>query len=150
MVTALVVPILAQAEAQSRDLPWGWIIGVGILAAVGVVVLVLLRAGRAPGRQVGLVVTKGAHSGETFVLDAAITSLGTAKDNDIVITDDKVGPHHARLRITRTGITLADRNTLYGTYLNGDRIETAECSHGDRIRLGTVFECRIEIGSERT
>lgn len=55
-----------------------------------------------------LVVTSGELRGRSFVLSEELTNIGRAEDNQIVLSDPQVAPHHA---------TLARRNERYALYV---------------------------------
>ncbi|HUF16688.1 MAG TPA: FHA domain-containing protein, partial [Thermoanaerobaculia bacterium] len=46
---------------------------------------------------------------------------------------------HARVDRTPAGYQIEDLKSRNGTFVNGDRIETALLKNNDRIRLGTVY-----------
>jgi pSer/pThr/pTyr-binding forkhead associated (FHA) protein len=147
MTGSLLITVGQAAGNAPRGIPWLWIgIGLAVLV-VAVVVLFLLRAGRELEAEIRLVVTKGQQSGEALRIVSAYATIGSENDNDLIIADDKVSQHHARFSFRKGTLTVADANSLYGTFLNGERVEEAACAHGDVLRLGTQFECRIEIGS---
>jgi hypothetical protein len=146
MVAALAFPPLAQAGASS-EISWPWVIGIALVVITAGLLYFVLKAGRSLNRNVCLVSTKGLHAGERFTLTSAFATVGTEKDNDIVLSDEKISRHHARLRFHGARLEVTDLNTLYGTQINGQRIEKADCVHGDTLALGSVFECRVEIES---
>jgi hypothetical protein len=147
MTGSLLITIGQAPGTAAGSVPWFWIgIGLGVFV-VAVLVLFLLRAGRELEVAIRLVVTKGRQSGEALRIASAYATIGSESDNDITITDDKVSKHHARLHFRKGTLTVADANSLYGTFLNGERVTEATCAHGDLLGLGTQFECRIEIGA---
>jgi hypothetical protein len=147
MPASLLISIGEAAAAEAESLPWLWI-GLGLAVVVaGAVVIYLLRAGRELRTEIRLVVTKGTRCGEALRIASAYATIGSETDNDITIGDDKVSRHHARFRYRKGSLTVADSNSLYGTFLNGKRVEEATCVHGDLLGLGTQFECRIELGA---
>ncbi|MBD3299568.1 MAG: FHA domain-containing protein [candidate division Zixibacteria bacterium] len=143
---ALMLPLVAnEAAADGGGIPWLWIIiGVVVLAVV-IIGIIAYRAGGELDVPIRLVVTAGTHTGTAFPLTSAYATIGTEKDNDIVVNDDKVSKHHARLTYAKSTLSIADANSLYGTFVNGERIEKADCKDGDVIGLGTEFECRVEL-----
>jgi len=148
LATASILIGLGQSTATAEgSIPWLWIgIGAAVLV-IAVVVVFLLRAGKELEDQIRLVVTKGQQSGKALRITSAFATIGSENDNDITVTDDKVSRHHARFQYRRGMLTISDANSLYGTFLNGERVEEATCANGDTLRLGTEFECRVEIGS---
>lgn len=65
------------------------------------------------------------------------TSLGAHADNDVVIEGDRgVSRFHCTIT-TRSGKYLVkDRGSRRGVFVNGTRVEQAELTYGDRLRLG--------------
>ncbi|GAB4319584.1 MAG: hypothetical protein Kow0074_09280 [Candidatus Zixiibacteriota bacterium] len=145
-MTPVLLPLLANETANDAGgIPWLWIIiGVVVLAVV-VIGLIAYRAGGELSVPIRLVVTAGSKTGAEIPLTSAYVTIGTEKDNDIVVDDDKVSKHHARFTYAKSTLTIHDANSLYGTFVNGERVEKAQCKDGDVIRLGTEFECRVEL-----
>jgi len=142
---AVLMAVGELTPSESTSLPWLWI-GIGLLVvSIGAVVLFLLRAGRELDTEIRLVVTKGLQSGTALRIGSSYATIGSEGDNDITVGDDKVSRHHARFRYRRGNLTVSDSNSLYGTFLNGERVNEAVCADGDMLRLGTQFECRIEL-----
>ena len=58
--------------------------------------------------------------------------------NDLVIeADTQMSRQHARIQRDGTGkFTVQDLKTTNGTFVNGGRVDRAQLSHGDEIRLG--------------
>jgi len=146
-VPAALLTLVGELNAtDTTSLPWLWIgLGLAVVVIVAVVVF-LLRAGRELNTEIHLVVTVGQQRGAKLRIGTSYTTIGSEGDNDITVVDDKVGRHHARFCYRRGSLTVADSNSLYGTFLNGARVNEAVCADGDVLRLGTQFECRIEIG----
>ena len=66
-------------------------------------------------------------------------SFGRNEHNDVILTDDQVSRHHAR--ITRRGerFLLEDLSSSNGTFLRQQRLEAgrpSELSEGDEIQIG--------------
>ena len=64
--------------------------------------------------------------------------IGRAADNDIVIPDVLAGRHHATLIPTPGGMEIADNRSINGTFVNGDRVNTAMLNDGDVVTIGNV------------
>jgi hypothetical protein len=73
-----------------------------------------------------------------FPLTRDTYTLGRHRNNDIVISDPKVSSFHARLDRSPEGFLLVDLRSRNGSYVNGERIETAQLNTGDEIRLGAA------------
>jgi FHA domain len=71
-------------------------------------------------------------------LDAEVT-VGRAGDNDLVVEKGRVSRRHARLVKAEGRWYVEDRGSLYGTYLNGVRLQPRvpySLRHADRIAVG--------------
>ena len=62
--------------------------------------------------------------------------IGRSKDADIQLKDIKVSRLHTKITVKGNKYTITDLDSKNGTYVNGERIRTAELSDGGQIRLG--------------
>ena len=62
--------------------------------------------------------------------------IGRAPDATIPYDVAGVSRHHARIVVSRDGVTLEDLGSKNGTYLQGKRITSAPLSDGDEIQIG--------------
>jgi len=72
-------------------------------------------------------------------LDTAVTGLGRALGNAIVVNDGKVSSHHAEIRREGQEYLLIDLRSKNGTFVNGTQLQPALphlLSDHDLIRLG--------------
>ncbi len=69
-------------------------------------------------------------------LPLSIVAIGTASDNDVVLTDRTVSRHHAQLRATPDGLLIRDLGSTNGIYLQGGRVVEAYLQPGDTCFLG--------------
>jgi pSer/pThr/pTyr-binding forkhead associated (FHA) protein len=83
-----------------------------------------------------LVVRRGPNAGSTFALDAATTSIGRHPDSDLFLDDVTVSRRHALIRRTPDGYTISDAGSLNGTYVRGERIDTAELTDMSEVQIG--------------
>lgn len=93
-----------------------------------------------PQRPLTLVITAGPAElvGVRVPLDAAVR-IGRASDLELVIADDFVSTHHARIAPAPGGPVLEDLDSTNGTLLNGRRVTSpAPLAAGDEIEIGTV------------
>lgn len=64
-------------------------------------------------------------------------TIGRADDNDIVISHDGISAHHAVIYKNEDGtVTIEDRDSTNGTYVNGEKITSKRLKAGDRVTLG--------------
>lgn len=62
--------------------------------------------------------------------------IGRARDADVQLKDIKVSRLHSKITVKGDKYTITDMESKNGTYVNGEKVETAELSDGDQIRLG--------------
>src|SRR5882672_7223245 len=62
-------------------------------------------------------------------------TIGTSTENDLVLTDPSVSPHHLWMR-ARDGVLVRDLGSRSGTFLGGMRIREAIVPVGARLRVG--------------
>jgi uncharacterized protein DUF4388/FHA domain-containing protein len=74
----------------------------------------------------------------SFPLNRDSYTLGRHRNNDIVISDPKVSSFHARLDRSPQGFVLVDLKSRNGSFVNGQRIDSAQLDTGDEVRLGTA------------
>lgn len=79
-----------------------------------------------------------AHTLRTLPLSGSTISVGRSPENDIVLSDRSVSPHHADI-VGRDGKTvITDANSASGTYHNGVPVREADLHDGDEIWLGST------------
>jgi adenylate cyclase len=70
-------------------------------------------------------------------LSKPLTALGRGSANDVILPDPSVSRLHAVLKAENDKLTIADRGSTNGVYLNGKRISSeAEVTAKDTLRLG--------------
>jgi pSer/pThr/pTyr-binding forkhead associated (FHA) protein len=86
-----------------------------------------------------------AASGRRYPLKAVATRIGRLRDNDIVLDDAEISPHHAVIIETgtsysinsRTNYIINDLRSANGVQVQHQRIRsTANLNDGDHIRIG--------------
>jgi uncharacterized protein YegL len=66
-------------------------------------------------------------------------TIGTAPDCHLVLEDPAANPRHCEIRVDSDGnCTIVDRKSHYGTFLAGQKIQTAALMHGTIIRVGNT------------
>lgn len=93
--------------------------------------------------QVKLKVADGPLQGGVFKDWEGPLLIGRALDNHVVLVDDAVSTHHARIVQEGERYHIEDLDSANGTFLNGVKIQRAELSNGDKIKAGVstlVFE----------
>jgi len=62
--------------------------------------------------------------------------IGRRETNDLRLAGSEVSRDHAEIALQENKFILRDRNSRYGTYVNGEQVTERSLAHGDRIRLG--------------
>lgn len=94
-----------------------------------------------------IVVLRGQNAGSRFALTAPVTSIGRHPDSDVLLDDVTVSRRHAEIRRTATGgLELVDVGSLNGSYVNGERVESAELAEGDLLQVGK-YRLVVVVGS---
>lgn len=92
------------------------------------------------------------HTGQVFPIGLEAVTIGSQKDNVIILADPQVSAHHAAIsRQAETGTCiLEDLGSAGGTYVNEVRIEKPQIlRHGDVIRMGnTIMDLKQESSPE--
>jgi diguanylate cyclase (GGDEF)-like protein len=93
----------------------------------------------APKNHAYLIIISGQRVGDMFRVDRDSMVLGRQEDCDVVIVDDGVSRHHAKLERHKDGrIKLIDLGSTNGTYFNGVRITERELHDGDKVQIGAL------------
>ena len=86
-----------------------------------------------------LLVLTGASAGQLYPLKKVLTTIGRAKDADIVLTDRGVSRYHARFdRATDGTLRLVDLDSTNGTFIGGAPVDKTALKEGDRGRSRTA------------
>src|SRR5215469_12816674 len=62
--------------------------------------------------------------------------IGRKGDADVVLNNQHVSRHHAKLVKTTDGYSIQDLGSTHGTYVNEARVEQQSLKDGDKISLG--------------
>mgnify|MGYP002632711874 FL=1 len=97
-----------------------------------------------------LFVIQGFNRGARFELgdhDGAVT-IGRESGNFVKLDDHEVSRRHAEIRRVGQTFILGDLKSSNGTFLNDSRVERAELTGGDRIRIGRTVLAYSGDGEE--
>lgn len=84
-----------------------------------------------------LLVAAGSFS-NNFYLNKPTMNIGRAANNDIVIPEQTVSNHHARITIENGSFFLTDLGSTNGTFVNGTRVDRKLLKPGDIIKFGAA------------
>ncbi len=74
-------------------------------------------------------------------------TIGRAADNDLVVRDERVSRHHARISGRRGTLVYADLGSTNGSEVNGHRVTEVVLGAGDVIRIGgSTLEVEVDEG----
>ncbi len=86
---------------------------------------------------------------EPILLKEKLYSIGSAADNNLVLTEPGIDAIHARLVCTDSGkVFIKDNTSTSGSYVNGQRVSQKELLPGDTLRLGEVEIRVLNAGAE--
>ena len=88
-----------------------------------------------PGKR-GLLMIKGPNIGDEFYIEKDEFIIGRSPESDVLLDDITVSRKHALLKKDGDDYRLLDAGSLNGSYLNGNIVEEAILSNGDRIQIG--------------
>jgi len=88
-----------------------------------------------PGKR-GLLMVKGPNIGDEFYIEKDEFIIGRSPESDVLLDDITVSRKHALLKKDSDDYRLLDAGSLNGSYLNGNIVEEAILSNGDRIQIG--------------
>ncbi len=105
-----------------------------------------------------LEVVEGPDAGLRTKVTLPSIQLGSAADNDVVLTDPTVSRRHAQIRITNQGLLVRDLDSTNGTFCNDVRVLEAylkpemTCALGKtKLRVARQFEERhYQVGREQS
>ena len=83
-----------------------------------------------------LVVKRGPNAGSRFLLDQPVTSAGRHPSSDIFLDHVTVSRRHAEFRLENGEVRVVDIDSLNGTYVNRQPVESAVLASGDEIHIG--------------
>jgi hypothetical protein len=94
-------------------------------------------------RKLRIRVADGPDAGSQAVSDGCAVSVGTAPDNQLVLTDPTVSRHHLAVRCTARGYWVRDLGSTNGVKIGPYLVQSAVISDGCELAIGTsrlVFE----------
>jgi DNA-binding NtrC family response regulator len=104
------------------------------------------RFGGWPVRSLRVAVIEGPDKGKTAASEGETLSIGTAQDNDLVLTDPTVSRYHLELHCKSDQIIVADQGSTNGTLAGKVRLERGIIVPGTQLELGKTT-VRVDEGS---
>ncbi len=97
-----------------------------------------------------LFIIQGRNRGARYELAAqsGAVSIGREAGNLVQLDDNEVSRRHAEIRRVGETFIVGDLKSSNGTYLNEARVERAELSSGDRIRIGRTVLVYAKDGED--
>ncbi len=90
-----------------------------------------------------LVVLNGPRRGKLYRIKKSGLTIGRAADNDLVLEDETVSRHHARLLVEsgigRPQVYIQDLASVNGVFVNGERVVRRLLEDEDRIAIGETL-----------
>ena len=84
-------------------------------------------------------VTEGLPEKTFRILPGGVRTIGRAAGSDFIVDAALVSRVHCRLTALVDGrLELRDLDSTNGTFVNGERVETAVLAPGDRVQVGRV------------
>ncbi|MCA9574323.1 MAG: sigma 54-interacting transcriptional regulator [Polyangiales bacterium] len=81
-------------------------------------------------------VTDGPDEGVSLVTDTEVLTVGSAKGNDLVLSDPTVSRYHVELQLSDDGIVVRDNSSTNGTFIGALRVHDAVFPPGTALRIG--------------
>ncbi|MCH9816390.1 MAG: FHA domain-containing protein [Actinomycetia bacterium] len=83
-----------------------------------------------------LVVQRGRDEGTRIALNGDVVTVGRSPDAGVFLDDVTVSRRHADINQVDGRWTLTDNNSLNGTYVNRERIDSRALQDGDEVQIG--------------
>jgi len=74
--------------------------------------------------------------GRVYPITAPVTVIGRGTEADVIVDDIGVSRRHAEVRVEGNHLVVADLGSTNGTFVDGERITTAEVVDGSQIKIG--------------
>jgi serine phosphatase RsbU (regulator of sigma subunit) len=82
-------------------------------------------------------IIRGTDQPRTVPIDCVPFTIGRHSSRNLHLENSQISREHAVIHSDRGGYIIKDLGSRHGTFVNGNRIEVALLSAGDRIQLGT-------------
>jgi pSer/pThr/pTyr-binding forkhead associated (FHA) protein len=107
------------------------------LSSIGLAIGLLIGLVQELTKAAWLTVEQGRLKGRQYRIEGARVTMGRAEENPIgLFGDPSVQQRHAVIERNSSGYTIRSLAVSEGTFVNGNRVETAVLQDGDRIQVG--------------
>src|SRR5688572_9856238 len=76
-------------------------------------------------------------------IDKALFTIGRRSETDLRLPGADISRVHAEIAIENAGCVIRDKQSRFGTFVNGERITEKVLAHGDQVRLGQAGDTEI-------
>ncbi len=91
-----------------------------------------------PRTRLALRFISGKYQGGEFPIEESRPIvIGRSSDLDMVLVEEMVSRRHAQIEMRNGVITIQDMGSTNGTFVNGEKIQSAVLREGDRVLVGT-------------
>lgn len=99
--------------------------------------------------QAALLVIKGPMTGRTIYLESKpLWKVGRSTEADIVFQDDSISRFHFSASFQDNKWTLEDLNSVNGTWVNGERIQSLTLVGNEKIQIGSSLVLKFVLQDE--
>jgi S-DNA-T family DNA segregation ATPase FtsK/SpoIIIE len=92
--------------------------------------------GLAPGKKYALIMVAGEQPGRVIPIEKSRITMGRA-ECDLSLKDPELSRQHALISINGMHARLEDLGSTNGTFVDGERVESAELSDRSEFRIGS-------------
>src|SRR5207248_11339292 len=78
-------------------------------------------------------------------IDKPLFTIGRRSETDLRLTGADISRVHAEIAAENGGYVIRDKQSRFGTYVNGDRTREKVLADGDQIRLGQAGDTEIGL-----
>ena len=78
-------------------------------------------------------------------IDKPLFTIGRRSETDLRLSGADISRVHAEITAENGACTIRDKQSRFGTFVNGDKITEKVLAHGDQIRLGQAGRHRDRL-----
>src|SRR5215813_7909780 len=76
-------------------------------------------------------------------IDKPLFTIGRRSETDLRLPGADISRVHAEISVENGGVVIRDKQSRFGTFVNGERMSEKALAHGDQIRLGQTGDTEI-------